>query len=131
MSNKSLPEDMKRYLDEISLNSLDISKSLIKIADYIKYKEEYADRKREELNSYSRDVEIRKLNDEIKSLRNKSIAFFEGNEKELYNSFRQKHYSSCKGSTEIIIKGTALGNCIICRCDKCGNSEDITDVSQW
>lgn len=53
-----------------------------------------------------------------------------------YKKFWDKHVScsfdsSMGGKRSIIITPTGLGNVIECRCNACGEIEDITDTNNW
>lgn len=63
---------------------------------------------------------------------------FEFNEKELdeYNKFVKKHKkckfnSSIGGKITVKFTGTGLGDIIEVCCNSCGQTKDITDISNW
>lgn len=70
------------------------------------------------------------------------LTLTESEEKE-YKQFYEKHKNCCKnilgkevfsttgGGFSFIITPTGLGNIIEVRCNSCGDSEDITDISNW
>lgn len=109
----------------------DISSKLKDIAKYIKEKDELADSYMKQLQSFRKDDEIKKLEDEIEKIRKNSIGEFIGNEKERYEKFAEKHYKLCNANTEIRVSGSGLGLILKCCCLKCGEIEDITDSSAW
>ena len=58
-------------------------------------------------------------------------------EEQCYKEFYNKH-KNCSGEMgaiggglSIIITPIGLGSCIEVRCNKCGEIEDITDISNW
>ena len=85
----------------------------------------------ERLNTYSKDEEIQKLQEEIKSLRNNSIYTMNEEEEFKYNEFSKGHYDSCKGNVKIIITHTGIGSAIEVMCPKCGTTENITNYDNW
>lgn len=122
----------KELLDILrKISNKDISSKIMDIANYVKEKEDFADSCIEKLESFRKDEEIKKLEDEIRNIKNKSIGEFQGEEKERYENFSEKHYKSCKSNVEIRISGTGLGSIIKCCCLKCGEIEDITDTTTW
>lgn len=122
----------KELLDVLrKISNKDISSKIMDIANYVKEKEEFADSCMEKLESFRKDEEIKRLEDEIKNIKDNSIGEFYGEEKKRYKDFSEKHYKSCKANTEIRVVGTGLGLIVKCCCQKCGEIEDITDSSMW
>lgn len=122
----------KELLDILrKISNKDISSKIMDIANYVKEKEDYADSCMEKLQSFRKDEEIKKLEEEINNIRSNSIGEFIGKEKERYKKFSKKHYELCKGNTEIRVSGTGLGLIVKCCCLKCGEIEDITDSTMW
>ena len=57
-------------------------------------------------------------------------------EQEEYNKFVKKHEScefpsSIGGKISLTFTGTGLGDIIEVRCNCCGKTKDITDISNW
>lgn len=57
-------------------------------------------------------------------------------EQEAYNKFIKKHKncefpSSIGGKISLTFTGTGLGDIIEVRCNCCGKTKDITDISNW
>ena len=72
------------------------------------------------------------LKKEIERLWNNSIYVCVGNEKEMYNEFKTKHYKSCGTSNTIIeLTPTGIGTAIKVKCPICGEEVDITDTNCW
>ena len=57
-------------------------------------------------------------------------------EQQQYEEFCKKHrkcgtYSTIGGKISVIVTGTGLGYCFECRCNACGETEDITNTDNW
>ena len=122
---------MKIY-SEWTLRGMNPDDMLKQLKDYIdllkKDKEAYA----KELREYNKDEEIVKLKKEIERLYDNSIHICVGNEKEMYNEFKTKHYKSCGTSNTIIeLTPTGIGTAIKVKCPICGEEVDITDTDCW
>ena len=114
------------------VNNKDISKKLIEIAEYVKSKEDLAEERLRKLEEYDKEEEIAKLKKKIEHLRRNSVAIMSDKEKELYKTFSRRHNEKCGSrSSEIRVSGTGIGGIIKCYCPKCGEIEDITDISSW
>lgn len=114
------------------INNKDISKKLIEIAEYVKSKEDLAEERLKRLEEYNKEEEIVKLKKEIEYLRGNSVAIMSDKEKELYKNFSCRHNEKCNSSSsEIRVTGTGIGDVIKCFCPKCGEIEDITDITSW
>lgn len=61
LKEKFKDENFLRQLKMIDINSLNIEKSILDIAQYIKNKEELADERLKQLNEYKKDEEIKKV----------------------------------------------------------------------
>ena len=57
-------------------------------------------------------------------------------EEQRYDDFAKKHSNCVKPSCEkldsvsLVVIPTGLGNLVSCRCTKCGEQEEITDINE-
>lgn len=87
----------------------------------------------EELRSWNRDVEIQKLEEQIRWYRAHSLQMLSDKEKESIQEFIESHFHSCNnGSTyQYELAGTGIGTVIKIRCPICQQEKNITDYSTW
>ena len=85
----------------------------------------------ETLNTYNKDEEIQKLQEEINIFRNNSLYIMSESEELLYKEFSNEHYKTCKGNTKYIITPTGIGSALELICTKCNKVKNITDYSNW
>lgn len=92
---------------------------------------------RNEIENYSKDVEIVELNNQIADLRKKSLLIMTDNECDELHAFRARHYEMHKltrhsSDTYIYeLTGTGVGTLIKVKCPICNEEKDITDVGCW
>lgn len=121
---------MKSPLKEIRRNK--INNAFAEIENYIEEIEEENTELKKKLFEYSKEDEIKKLEDKISDLRKNSVHILDEEEMKLYKEFRKEHYKSCKNTIiSTIITPTAIGNGIKVRCEKCGKEKDITNLESW
>jgi hypothetical protein len=58
------------------------------------------------------------------------------NEKKSYKDFIEKHKkcicnATIGGKISVEVTATGLGSAFVCKCNVCGEKEDITDVGSW
>ena len=63
-------------------------------------------------------------------------ALFDEVELKRYHEFCDKHrkcgrHSTIGGGVSVIVTGTGLGCIIECRCNRCDEIEDITNLDNW
>ena len=91
------------------------------------------------LEEFDKDVEIKKMKDELDSVYRNSLVVLSDVEKERLDGFHDKHYcihndgkyKAFCNTYVYKITGTGLGNCIEVECPICHERLDITDVSSW
>ncbi|AZU98874.1 hypothetical protein pW2_36 [Bacillus phage pW2] len=86
---------------------------------------------KQQLRDYSKDDEIKKLEDELHKLRMDTLHTLTSTEKFRATEFRNEHYAKCKGNTRYILLGTGIGTATTLECTKCGEQENITDYEGW
>ena len=128
----------KLYKDkskEIWTRSLNPYELLEKIKDYIdiinKDKDSYINELRELRDNYDRDAEIKILKQQLDHMRDNSLIILTREEKRKIEEFQNKHYKKCKGHYKFILTPTGLGIVIEIKCEKCGETLDVTDYDRW
>ena len=117
---------------EWKLRGMNPDDMLKQLKDYIDLLKEDKEAYAKKLREYNKDEEIVKLKKEIERLHDNSIYICIGNEKEMYNEFKTKHYKSCGTSNTIIeLTPTGIGTAIKVKCPICGEAGDITDTNCW
>ena len=128
----------KLYKDkskEIWTRSLNPYELLEKIKDYIdiinKDKDSYINELRELRDNYDRDAEIKILKQQLDHMRDNSLIILTKEEKRKIEEFQNEHYKKCKGYYKFILTPTGLGTAIEIKCEKCGETLDVTDYDRW
>nr|DAO42654.1 MAG TPA: restriction alleviation protein [Caudoviricetes sp.] len=89
---------------------------------------------RETLNAYNEEDEIRKRDERIRELQERSLYIFSEEESRNDKEFRKAHWHSCENSGvfDYRIAGTGVENCIAVICPFCGKSKDlVVDAGNW
>ena len=89
---------------------------------------------RETLNAYNEEDEIRKRDERIRELQERSLYIFSEEESRNDKEFRKAHSHSCEitGVFDYRIAGTGVENCIAVICPFCGKSKDlVVDAGNW
>ena len=89
---------------------------------------------RETLNTYNEEDEVRKRDERIRELQERSLYIFSEEESRNDKQFRKAHWYSCKnrGIFDYRITGTEVDNCITVICPFCGKSKElVVDTGNW
>lgn len=121
----NVQEKMKEFMKNKRRAGLDT------ILDSITSLFEENERLKQQLRDYSKDDEIKKLEDELYRLRMDTLHTLTATEKFRATEFRNEHYAKCKGNTRYILLGTGIGTATTLECTKCGKQENITDYEGW
>lgn len=86
---------------------------------------------RETLNAYNEEDEVRKRDERIRELQERSLYIFSEEESRNDKEFRKEHWHSCENSG-VFDAGAGLENCIDVICHFCGKSKDlVVDAGNW
>lgn len=89
---------------------------------------------RETLNAYNEEDEVRKRDERIRELQERSLYIFSEEESRNDKEFRKAHWHSCKNSGifDYRITGTEVDTFIAVSCPFCGESKDlVVDLGNW
>jgi len=88
---------------------------------------------RKKLHDYKQEEEIKERDEIISNLHKHSLLIFTMSEKQLRDTFVQKHYEKCENAGNYIYNliGTGIGTVVNIECPVCHEKEDITDYSVW
>lgn len=86
---------------------------------------------KEKVETFNKEVEIKKLKEEINEIRKNSLIILSEKESKDRKAFSEEHFKSCKSNVIYILEGTGIGMGISVKCKKCGVEKDITDVDNW
>lgn len=89
---------------------------------------------RETLNTYNEEDEVRKRDERIRELQERSLYIFSEEESRNDKEFREAHLHSCKndGIFNYRITTTEVDTCIAVICPFCGKSKDlVVDLGHW
>lgn len=109
--------------DEAIQNVIECYSTMVEERNY--FQKKYSD--------YHKDEEIKKLEEENKSLSSHSLHIFTDKELELEESFRKEHFVKCAnaGSFNYELEYTGIGTAINIVCPKCGQKLDLTEYGSW
>lgn len=100
----------------------------------MKDKYEKLNKECEALNAYNEEDEVRKRDERIRELQERSLYIFSEEESRNDKEFRKAHWHSCENSGvfDYRIAGTGVENCIAVICPFCGKSKDlVVDAGNW
>lgn len=89
---------------------------------------------RETLNTYNEEDEVRKRDERIRELQERSLYIFSEEESRNNKEFWKAHWHSCKNSGifDYRIAGAGVDNCITVICPFCGKSKNLVmDTGDW
>ena len=89
---------------------------------------------RETLNTYNEEDEVRKRDERIRELQERSLYIFSEEESRNDKEFRKAHWHACKNSGifDYRITVTEVDTCITVICPFCGESKDlVVDLGDW
>lgn len=88
---------------------------------------------RETLNAYNKEDEVRKRDEQIRELQERSLYIFSEEESRNDKDFRKAHGHSYESGVGLNyrIAWTGIGSCVTVTCPFCRKSKDITDISAW
>lgn len=111
----------------------DFTQCLQNLADLYEQQESTINELRKKLASYDKDKEIVERDKKIRSLYHNSLCIMADSEASARKEFISKHYKNCKNDSHYIydLVETGFGADITITCPKCGETEHITDNSQW
>lgn len=99
------------------------------------YQTSRADRLQEALENYDKDEEIKERDEQIRSLREHALVILSDKELAAAEAFIQHHWkdTGCRNSNSYSyrITGCGIGHEIIITCSRCGESQNITDYTDW
>jgi predicted RNase H-like nuclease (RuvC/YqgF family) len=109
-----------------------VDEAILTIKTHMENQDKKIEKYQKQLEEFNKDSEIQKLKDEIDTMYRENIYVgLSENEKIALDTFKEKHYKTCKGNTIYILEGTGIGTVIKLQCSKCKEMEDITDTDSW
>ena len=131
-NKRKLYEEKSKEIWTRSLNPYEL---LEKLKDYIdiinKDKDSYINELRELRDNYDRDAEIKILKQQLDHMRDNSLIILTKEEKRKIEEFQNEHYKKCKGHYKFILTPIGVGTVIEIKCEKCGETLDVTDYDRW
>lgn len=87
---------------------------------------------RNRLQSFRKDEEIQRLEEEIQRIRKLSLLNMTSAERDAVVTFVSIHLRKCQSpSFSHELSGTSIATAIIVRCPICGEEKDVTDYEAW
>lgn len=121
----------KETIEMIQVRSKGIPKIMDELNLYLKSLTRENDGLRKRLQTFNKEEEIQKLQNELDRMRLYSLHIMSEKEHEDARTFSKYHYETCNSNIQYILEGTGIGTGIVVVCKKCKTEKDITDVSGW